>query len=115
MDLPFDLTDPPDRPPSEVSEPLFWRVAVCLLREHSPGLGGVGALVRCRTCAEVWPCRSRRLAERALIEACGRPAIADSGDSGAGAAAGSTPPEAIGTPVRSLDADSDELCGERRE
>jgi len=81
MDLPFDLTDPPDRPPSEVSEPLFWRLAVCLFREHSPGLGGVGALVRCRTCAEVWPCRCRRLAERALIEACGAPAVAESDES----------------------------------
>jgi hypothetical protein len=69
-DLPFDLTDPPDLPPKDVRHAMLWRVAICLFRAHSPGFPA-GVLVRCRVCGHVWPCPGRRLAERALIEACG--------------------------------------------
>jgi hypothetical protein len=69
-DLPFDLTDPPDDPPPAVRQPVMWRVAICLFRDHAPGLAGAGVLARCRTCGQVWPCRCRRFAERALIDAC---------------------------------------------
>jgi hypothetical protein len=69
-DVPFDLADPPDDPPPAVRQPVMWRVAICLFRDHSPGLAGAGVLARCRACGLVWPCRCRRFAERALIDAC---------------------------------------------
>jgi hypothetical protein len=69
-DVPFDLADPPDEPPPVVRQPVMWRVAICLFRDHSPGFAGAGVLARCRACGEVWPCRCRRFAERALIDAC---------------------------------------------
>src|SRR5262245_4794232 len=69
-DLPFDLTDPPDLPPKDVRHAMLWRVAICLFRAHSAGFPA-GVLVHCRVCGHVWPCPARRLAERALIEACG--------------------------------------------
>lgn len=69
-ETPFDLTDPPDDPPSAVRQPVLWRVAICLFRDHVPGLAGVGVLARCRACGQVWPCRCRRFAERALVDAC---------------------------------------------
>jgi hypothetical protein len=73
-DLPFDLTDPPEHPPPNVRHPLLWRLAICLLRDHSPGLEAPGTLVRCRACARIWPCRCRRFAERGLIDAYERDA-----------------------------------------
>lgn len=69
-DVPFDLTDPPDDPPPAVRQPAMWRVAICLFRDHAPGLAGAGVLARCRACGLVWPCRCRRFAEWALIDAC---------------------------------------------
>ena len=69
-ETPFDLTDPPDDPPATVRQPVLWRVAICLFRDHVPGLAGVGVLARCRACGQVWPCRCRRFAERALVDAC---------------------------------------------
>jgi len=72
--MPFDLNDPPDRPPAGVAHPLLWRLATRLLRDHSPGPGGAGSLVRCRACGSVWPCECRRFAERALIDAYESPA-----------------------------------------
>jgi hypothetical protein len=69
-DVPFDLTDPPDDPPPAVRQAVLWRVAICLFRDHAPGLAGAGVLARCRACGQVWPCRCRRFAERALIDAC---------------------------------------------
>jgi len=69
-EMPFDLTDPPDDPPPAVRQAVMWRVAICLFRDHAPGLAGAGVLARCRACGQVWPCRCRRFAERALIDAC---------------------------------------------
>jgi hypothetical protein len=66
-DLPFDLNDPPEQPPPNVRHALLWRLALCMLRDHSPGLNAPGTLVRCRACGRVWPCQCRRFAERGLI------------------------------------------------
>jgi hypothetical protein len=69
-DVPFDLTDPPEEPPPAVRQLVMWRVAICLFRDHAPRLAGAGELARCRACGQVWPCRCRRFAERALVDAC---------------------------------------------
>jgi methylenetetrahydrofolate reductase (NADPH) len=70
-ELPFDLEHPPDEPPAAVCQPMLWRLAVRLHRDHDllPGV----AEPRCRTCGERWPCRPRGLAERGLIAACQPP------------------------------------------
>lgn len=93
-DVPFDLTNPPDEPPPAVRQPVMWRVAICLFRDHAPGFGGAGVLARCRACGQVWPCRCRRFAERALIDACSvesgttAPVRRDNDDGSASSAAG---------------------------
>jgi hypothetical protein len=69
-EMPFDLTDPPADPPAGARRPQLWLVAICVFRDHVPSPGGFGAVPRCRTCGETWPCRCRRLAERALVDAC---------------------------------------------
>ena len=72
-DAPFDLTNPPEQPPPDVRQPNLWRLAICLFRDHVPGMGGAGVIARCRNCAQVWPCQCRRFAERALIDAFADP------------------------------------------
>jgi hypothetical protein len=80
-----DLTDPPDDPPPCVTQVVLWRLAVRVFRDHvarrvatnAPEKSAVrqldAALVnlpgRCLTCDDLWPCRHRRLAERALASA----------------------------------------------
>jgi hypothetical protein len=69
-ELPFDLENPPDEPPDCVAQPMAWRLAVRLFRDHSPAVSDPTRPVPCRTCGEPWPCYGRRLAERGLITAC---------------------------------------------
>lgn len=73
--LPFDPSDPPDDPPLDVTQVTLWRLAVRLVRDHVAGPGGDPAVTvrpsarraRCVACADVWPCRRRRMAEHALV------------------------------------------------
>lgn len=68
-DLPFDPADPPDEPPAGILQPMAWRLAVRLHRDHGPAVVGPAQAPVCRTCADPWPCRARRLAERGLVAA----------------------------------------------
>jgi hypothetical protein len=90
-ELPFDPENPPDEPPPEVVQPMAWRLAVRLHRDHSPqpveplsgvpqpveplsGVPGPAGPNVCRTCADPWPCHGRRIAVRGLLAACRAPA-----------------------------------------
>ena len=77
----FDPQDPPDEPPAE-ADPSYWRVAVRLLRDHSPepapspsdpspaaASPSAPRPSGCRQCRQPWPCAARRLAERGVIGA----------------------------------------------
>jgi hypothetical protein len=68
-DLPFDPEHPPDDPPPGVAQPMLWRVAVRLHRDHDVVVRDrAGALV-CDLCRQRWPCFGRRLAQRGLLAA----------------------------------------------
>ncbi|GAB3984794.1 hypothetical protein V1634_10705 [Plantactinospora veratri] len=79
-ELPFDPENPPDEPPPEVVQPMAWRLAVRLHREHSPlpaepdnRLSGPAGPNVCRACADPWPCHGRQIAVRGLLAACRGP------------------------------------------
>jgi hypothetical protein len=74
-ELPFDLEDPPEEPPAGAVQPMLWRLAVLLHRDHDRPLADPGEPRRCRACGDPWPCRHRRLAERALVAACDEPQV----------------------------------------
>jgi len=77
IDIPFDPEDPPVEPPPDAPQPLLWSVARQVFGDHDVLVGHSGPVVPpCRLCDEPWPCRARRIAERALLAAC-RPAQAD--------------------------------------
>ena len=62
---------PLEQPPSWVTKTTLWRLARCVLNDHTQGGSDViGACVRCR---DPWPCDCRILAEHALAEAERRP------------------------------------------
>lgn len=86
-DLPFDPENPPDSPPPAAVQPLLWRLAARVYRDHSgdgskprsaqlgrPG-GPRTGLGTCLTCHRPWPCYPRRLAERGLLVACRAPQL----------------------------------------
>jgi hypothetical protein len=64
----FDPQDPPEEPPIG-ADPVYWRVAVRLFRDHSPASREDPGPVTCRQCLQIWPCAARRTAERGLIGA----------------------------------------------
>lgn len=64
--LPFDPQNPPDEPPAGVRQPMLWRLAARLCRDHDRAGTGAGSSGRCRTCGAPWPCLVRRTAERGL-------------------------------------------------
>ncbi|MBF9134574.1 hypothetical protein I0C86_37445 [Plantactinospora sp. S1510] len=94
-ELPFDPENPPDEPPPEVVQPMAWRLAVRLHRDHSPqpveplsgvplpagplpagplsSVPGSAGANTCRTCGDPWPCHGRRIAVRGLLAACRPP------------------------------------------
>ncbi|MBE1492418.1 hypothetical protein [Plantactinospora soyae] len=79
-ELPFDPENPPDEPPPGVRQPMAWRLAVRLHRDHSPlpagptpEMSGPGSPDVCRTCGDPWPCHGRRIAVRGLLAACRGP------------------------------------------
>jgi hypothetical protein len=66
---PFDLANPPEEPPAGVLQPMLWRVAVRLRHDHNFRPADRDGARWCRACGDPWPCRHRRLAERALLAA----------------------------------------------
>lgn len=75
-EMPFDLENPPEDPPPGVLQPMAWRLAVRLHRDHSPLAAepvarppGPARPTACRTCADPWPCHGRRIAVRGLLAA----------------------------------------------
>jgi hypothetical protein len=64
----FDPQNPPEEPPAG-AEPVYWRVAVRLFRDHSPEPRADPGPAQCRQCRQTWPCAARRTAERGLIGA----------------------------------------------
>ena len=66
---PFDLENPPDEPPAGVVQPMAWRLAVRLHRDHSPASTDPARPPVCRACGDPWPCHGRRIAERGLLAA----------------------------------------------
>jgi len=82
-ELPFDPENPPDEPPPEVVQPMAWRLAVRLHRDHSPlpaapspAMSGPASPNVCRSCGDPWPCHGRRIAVRGLRAACRPPRLA---------------------------------------
>lgn len=71
--LPFDPQDPPEEPPQQVRQPMMWRLAVRLYRDHALAAAPVGAPPRCQVCRQPWPCPPRRTAERGLVAAFAEP------------------------------------------
>ncbi|HEX8627837.1 MAG TPA: hypothetical protein VF755_06675 [Catenuloplanes sp.] len=65
----FDPDNPPDEPPPGVRQPLLWRLAIGLRRDHDLDRTPGGQPDRCRVCRAPWPCLVRRTAERALLVA----------------------------------------------
>lgn len=65
--LPFDVDDPPARPPVQCRDPLVWNLAYQLFRDHQPDRDGF-----CITCVpgEFSPCIGRYLALRGFLAAC---------------------------------------------
>jgi hypothetical protein len=55
--------DPSAEPPDD-ADPLVWRLAYGLARDHRDGEGG-----RCATCHAPWPCPSRELAQAGFAKA----------------------------------------------
>jgi hypothetical protein len=68
VELPYEMDPPPDEPPPGTAQPMLWRVAVRLHRDHSRLLLGPGLMV-CALCEQKWPCFGRQLAWRALVAA----------------------------------------------
>lgn len=61
----------PDHPPAEPpagADPLLWRLAYGLHRDHRPQTDGF-----CMTCREFWPCRPRHLAGQGFLAAVQSP------------------------------------------
>lgn len=68
-ELPFDPDNPPDEPPEQVRQPMMWRLAVRLHRDHERGQPDPAGSPFCRACGDPWPCRPRRIARRGLVAA----------------------------------------------
>jgi hypothetical protein len=70
VEVPFDINDPPARPPAECADPLMWNLASQLFRDHRPDSDGF-----CITCvpSEFCPCMGRYLAVRGFLASCGLP------------------------------------------
>jgi hypothetical protein len=66
--LPFDPENPPERPPA-ASEPLVWRLAYRIHRDHQPDQDGRCVLCRPPT---TWPCPGSRLSARGFLAALNR-------------------------------------------
>lgn len=66
---PVDQGHPPDEPPPGVAQPLLWRLAVRLYRDHDRAVRDRAGGLACALCRQPWPCRGRRLAQHALAEA----------------------------------------------
>ncbi|SDZ06980.1 hypothetical protein SAMN05444365_105157 [Micromonospora pattaloongensis] len=79
-ELPFDPDDPPDDPPEQVRQPMMWRLAVRLLRDHQGAPAGPAGDPVCRACGDPWPCRPHRIARRGLVAALRDPRGGRSGD-----------------------------------
>jgi hypothetical protein len=64
----FDPAHPPTRPPSDVRQPLMWRMGVRLVSDHQPWrpMAPWQANPRCRSCGRAWPCPGHRLGTRGL-------------------------------------------------
>lgn len=64
----YDPAEPPASPPPECVNPLMWRMAHQLFRDHRPDRDGF-----CVTCVpgEFLPCVGRHLAQRGFRVACG--------------------------------------------
>ncbi|HET8682530.1 MAG TPA: hypothetical protein VFM54_11750 [Micromonosporaceae bacterium] len=73
--LPFDPENPPDSPPPSVVQPLLWRLAVRVYRDHGGDRVDWTRPGACRTCRRPWPCYPRRMAERGLLVACRAPRL----------------------------------------
>jgi hypothetical protein len=80
-ELPFDPERPPEEPPTGVVQPMLWRVAVRLHRDHDAIGRNRSRELRCDMCRQPWPCFGRRLAQRALVAAW-RPVPAQAGAAG---------------------------------
>jgi hypothetical protein len=59
----WDPEHPPAEPPAG-ADPLIWRLAYGLYRDHYPHTDGF-----CVTCREFWPCAPRRLADQGFSAA----------------------------------------------
>jgi hypothetical protein len=69
-ELPFDPEHPPAAPPEGVLQPMLWRLAYRLHRDHQAAHAVDRPLpARCICCGANWPCPGRRLAERGLLAA----------------------------------------------
>lgn len=81
MELPqIDWSDPPFEPPKEVMQPMLWRLAVRIWRDHIPQVqvepsDPAQPGRRCRVCELRWPCPARGYAERGLIASCRYPTV----------------------------------------
>lgn len=65
--LPFNVEDPPARPPAQCRDPLVWNLAYQVFRDHRPDRDGF-----CVTCVPggFSPCIGRHLAVRGFLAAC---------------------------------------------
>jgi hypothetical protein len=79
--LPFDVDHPPDEPPPGVVQVMLWRVSIRVHRDHDVVVRTQAGAMVCDLCRQPWPCRPRRLAQRALIAAF-RPATQVDGPTG---------------------------------
>src|SRR5947207_15212688 len=68
--LSFDPVDPPADPPAG-ADPLMWRLAYALHREHQPEWEGPCRATSCRNVGARWPCPPSKLAEVGLVTAVG--------------------------------------------
>jgi tartrate dehydratase alpha subunit/fumarate hydratase class I-like protein len=59
-----------DEPPPWVTKHTLWRLAMCVMRDHT--ISDTGTMEVCVRCGDDWPCTCRTLAERAVAEALRR-------------------------------------------
>jgi hypothetical protein len=96
INVPFDAMNPPDEPPEGVVQPLLWRLASRLHRDHELDQETPG-LPRCGRCWQPWPCAARRLAERGLVAAFAPPETSAGREGGQPGPAADQPAESDGT------------------
>jgi hypothetical protein len=68
--LPYDLSDPPFKPPAECRHELLWLLARSLREAHEADADGFCVVTACRRHHLLHPCPPSRLADDGVRSAC---------------------------------------------